>query len=794
MITQIPIEKDLKESYLTYAMSVIVSRAIPDVRDGLKPVHRRILFAMHELGNYPNKPYKKSARVVGEVLGKYHPHGDAAIYDALVRMAQPFSMRYPLVDGQGNFGSIDGDPPAAMRYTEVRMSNIALELISDIDKETVDFIPNFDNTLKEPVVLPTKIPNLLINGISGIAVGMATNIPPHNLNEICDAIIATIDGKSEDEILSIVKGPDFPTGGIIVGKSGILKAYKTGRGIIHIKAKAEIKDDKILITEIPYQVSKSKIIQDIVNGVKDGRIKGIADLHDRSDKHGLLIEIKVKRDANPNIVLNQLYKHTSLYVSYGIINIALVNGQPKTLTLFDMINEFISFRKEIIRRRTEFYLKKAVERNHIIVGLIKALNNIDEVTDMLRKSNDVEEAKAALMSFLNVDETQAKAILDMKLQRLIRLEKDKLEEEHRDLVEKIRDYKDILANESRILNIIKEEIKEVKLKYGDERKTKIEDAFLAKSDEDFIQDTDVVVELTFKGFIKRIPISEFKTQRRGGKGVMALRTSDDEVKDIIHCRSKDYLLILTSKGRLHWMKAYEVPKMDRYSRGKHISSIIRLDEDESVVAILATRKFEGYLFFLTSMGIVKRTSMLYYSHPRKGGITAINLRESDRLVDAKITSGNDDILITSMGGQSIRFNENDVRPMGRTASGVIGMRLRESDRAVSLSVLNKPYILTVSERGYGKRTKKDEFRLQSRGGYGVICMNVTEKTGNVIKSMSVDESDDVIIISSKGKIIRIKAEDISLISRNTQGVKLIRLDDNEVVRDIAVVGGGNDEV
>ncbi len=773
MIELESIEKVLKESYLTYAMSVIVSRALPDVRDGLKPVHRRLLYAMYELNNFHNKPYKKSARVVGEVLGKYHPHGDSAIYDSLVRMAQPFSLRYVLVDGQGNFGSIDGDSAAAMRYTEVRMSKIAEEMLVDIEKETVDFTPNFDNTLKEPSVLPARIPNLLINGSSGIAVGMATNIPPHNLGEIVDALIAIIDG-NEESIYTIVKGPDFPTGGIILGRHNILNAYKTGKGIIRVRAKTEIKGDKILVTEIPYQVSKSKLIEEIVNAVKLGKIENIADLHDRSDKRGLLIEIKVKKNAHPEVILNKLFHFTSLETSFGIINIALVNGAPKLLSLEQMLKEFISFRFEVIRKRTAYLKRKAEERRHIIIALLKALGKLDETVELIKKSKDYKEALSNLMNLLEIDEVQAKSILEMKLNKLISSEREKLENEKNELDAKIKDYEEILSNDKRVYSIIKEELIEIKQKYADDRRTEIVDVYDERTIEDLIPNDEFVVVYSSEGYVKRVPLDEFKLQHRGGKGLMI--TGDLAVSSFNH----DYLYLFTDKGRVYTLKTYEIPKSSRSSKGKHIRTLIKIDENEKIISMLPVKDLEGYLVFITKKGLVKRTKSILYKNARKNGIIAITLREGDELIGVLLSTGNDKVLVSSRKGFSIIFNEAEVRPSGRTSQGVKAISLKD-DEVTSFTLINKPFVLFLTDKGYGKITPVESFKLQHRGGKGLISIKTGNKRGKLKFSASVDEEDELLLVSKKGKSIRIKAGTISKQSRYAKGVRIISLDEDDEI-------------
>ncbi|MEM4207975.1 MAG: DNA gyrase subunit A [Candidatus Bilamarchaeaceae archaeon] len=783
------IEEDMKESYVDYAMSVIIGRAIPDVRDGLKPVHRRILYTMYQLNNTHDKPYKKSARVVGDCLGKFHPHGDMAIYDTLVRMAQDFSLRYPLVDGHGNMGSIDGDAAAAMRYTEVRMAKIADEMLADIEKNTVDFIDNFDGTVKEPVVLPAKIPNLLINGSSGIAVGMATNIPPHNLNEMIDAAIALIDEKSEDEVLSFIKGPDFPTGATVIGKKGIMEYFKTGKGSIKIRAKAEIEERKITITEIPYQITKTAIIESIVEAVKNKKVEGIAGVHDHSDKQGLALVIELKRDATPEVVLNQLYAHTLLETAMGVIMLAIVKNKPKLLTLYEMIKEFVEFRKEIVRKRCLFELEEAENRAHILQGLRIALENIDNVVALLKSAKDTQMAKDQLMTTYSLSEKQALAILDMKISKIVSLEREKIENEYKELQEKIRWLKEVLSDIKKILDIIKKELLEIKEKYGDERKTEIVDVYEEITDESLIPNKDVVVSITNNGYIKRVDINEYRLQGRGGKGIIAAETHENDfVKDIIVTKTHDYLLIFTNKGRMHWLKVYQIPETNRYALGRSIVNLLDL-KDEKVTAWISVSSFaeNEYLFMITKNGIVKRTSLSNFNKPRKGGIIAITLKEGDQLIDVIKTNGNDHIFIGTKKGQAIKFDENEAREIGRTAQGVIGIRLNEGDYVIGATACRKPAILTICENGYGKRTEVSEYRLQGRGGYGVINIKTEGRNGDVVGIAAVGEKDEVIVIGSKGKSIRVPVSEISLVGRNTQGVRIIRLEEDEKVSSFAVI-------
>ena len=788
-IKEISLESELRKSYLDYAMSVIVGRALPDVRDGLKPVHRRIIYAMYGLGNFHNKPYKKSARVVGEVLGKYHPHGDVAIYDALVRMAQDFSLRYPLIDGQGNFGSIDGDPPAAMRYTECRLSRIAEELLADIDKDTVDFVLNFDATLKEPVVLPARIPNLLINGSSGIAVGMATNIPPHNLSEVVDALILLIDNPhaSIQDIMEVLPGPDFPTGGIIVGRKGIVEAYSTGHGSISIRGRAEVSEDgrHIIITEIPYMVNKANLITDIANLVKEKKLEGIQDIHDRSDKEGLRVVIDVKRGYDPEILLNKLYLMTDLEKSFGIINLALVNNVPRLLNIKQMLNHYIDFRMEVLIRKSRYELNKAKERLHIVEGLLRALEDIDLVIKLIRGSKDNTEAVGKLMDNLSLTEKQAKAILDMRLSRLTSLEREKLEVEHKELTDKIKDLEETLSDESKRYQLIKEELIDIKNKYGDERRTTIMDNPEELVLEKLEPNVPVVVLITEDGYIKRVSLDEYKQQKRGGKGVLSL-SGEGKLKDVIIAHTHDYLLCITDKGRLHWLKVYTIPKGERYSKGRHIANLLAL-KDEHVLSWIPVDRFdERYLVFVSERGYIKKTSLRYYSHVRKGGIIALSLDEGDRLSDAGLCRSGDELLISTRNGMAIRFKESDVREMGRTARGVRGISLRGDDRVVSLTVLNKPEVLVLSENGYGKRTDKDNYRLQSRGGKGVINMKVNETTGHVVVVLSVDEDDEILVVSTR-KTIRVPVKDIRRTGRSAIGVRVMRLDEGEVVKGASVI-------
>jgi len=799
-ILPVNIEEEMKESYLSYSMSVIIGRALPDARDGLKPVHRRILYGMYELGNEWNKPYKKSARIVGDVMGKYHPHGDAAIYDAIVRMAQEFSMRYPLIDGQGNFGSIDGDPPAAMRYTEVRLDRIAGEMLEDIDKETVEFVPNYDGSAVEPVVLPAKIPNLLLNGSSGIAVGMSTNIPPHNLGELVDAIIAQIKKPniSLEELMKHVPGPDFPTGGFICGRGAIKEAYATGRGIIKLRARARIEKQKkgdresIIITEIPFQVNKAKLIERIAELVKDEKIKSISDIRDESDREGIRVVVEIKRGENAEVTLNQLYKHTPMDTSFGIIMLALVRNQPRVLPLKDLITQFIEHRKEVVTKRTQYELRKAEERLHILEGLKIALDHLDEVIALIRKSESPQEAKDGLIAKLSLSAIQAQAILDMRLQRLTALERGKILEERDELVKTVARLKEILAKEQLILDIIVDELEDIKKRYDDERRTEIIDDVDDISIEDLIADEDMVVTITHEGYIKNTPLSVYRSQRRGGKGKTGMVTKDtDFIETIFVASTHSYVLFFTNLGRCYWLKVHEIPEAGPTAKGKAIVNLLNLSSKESVAAVLPVREFkEGrFVIMATKNGIVKKTELMAYSNPRAGGIVAVSVRDGDELIGAAITGGNDEILLTTRFGQAIRFNEEDVRDMGRTATGVIGIRLDEDDEVVSLEVIqNKDVqVLTVTEMGYGKRTPVSEYRLTGRGGKGVITIKTTEKNGRVVGAFQVTNDMQVILITTHGKVIRMDASQISVYGRGTQGLRLIDLEPGEKVAAVAKV-------
>jgi len=800
-ILPVNIEDEMKESYLSYSMSVIIGRALPDVRDGLKPVHRRILYGMEEAGNQWNRPYKKSARIVGDVMGKYHPHGDAALYDALVRMAQGFSMRYTLVDGQGNFGSIDGDPPAAMRYTEVRLDRIASEMLQDLDKDTVDFVPNYDGGEMEPLVLPAKIPNLLLNGSSGIAVGMSTNIPPHNLSELVDAISAQIKNPdiTLDELMKHIPGPDFPTGGFITGKAPIREAYETGRGIIRIRAKARIERQKkgdrevIIVDEMPYQVNKSRLIERIADLVKDDKIKGISDIRDESDREGIRVVIEIKRGEYADVVLNQLYKHTPMDTSFGIIMLALVRNQPRVLSLKETINHFIEHRKEVVTRRTQYELGKAEERLHILEGLKIALDHLDEVIALIRKSDSPQVAKDGLMQKLGLTEVQAQAILDMRLQRLTALERDKILEERKELIETVRRLKEILEHEHLILKIVSDELAEVKDRYGDERRTEILESSEEISLEDLIADEDMVVTITHEGYIKTTPLSVYRSQRRGGKGRTGITTKElDFVERLFIASKHNYVLLFSNHGKCYWLKVHEIPEAGPTARGKALVNLLSLASGERIAGVLPVREFkeDQYIIMATRKGIVKKTKLMAYSNPRVGGIIALTIREDDELIEARLTSGKDEILLTSYFGQAIRFKEEDVRDMGRTATGVIGIRLDKGDYVVSLEVIEnqEAQILTVTEMGYGKRTLVSEYRVTGRGGKGVITIKTTGKNGRVTGAFQVTNETQIMMITTKGgKVIRMNASEISIYGRGTQGVRLIDLEGDERVAAVAKV-------
>lgn len=815
-IVPINIEDELKTAYIDYSMSVIVSRALPDVRDGLKPVHRRVLYGMLDLGVSYNKPYKKSARIVGEVLGKYHPHGDSSVYDTMVRMAQEWSLRYPLVDGQGNFGSMDGDSPAAMRYTEARLRRVADEMLGDIDKETVDFQLNFDDSLEEPTVVPTKFPNLLVNGASGIAVGMATNMMPHNLVEVCSAIIAAVDNPDIDveELMQHVQAPDFPTGGIIHGLSGIKEGFRTGRGRVVVRSKTEIEtDDKgreaIIVTEIPYQVNKAMLISKIADLVNEKKILGISDVRDESNREGVRIVIEVKRDAAANVILSQLFKLTPLQTSYGINNIALVNGRPRTLNLLDLITEFIKFRLEVIVRRTRFELRKAEERAHILEGLLIALDHLDEVIALIRASKDADTARAGLMERFGLSEIQAKAILAMRLQQLTGLERDKVRAEYEELQRKIAEYKAILADEMLQRGIVKDETREVMERYGDARRTAIEIDDADISIEDLIEDEEVVITISHAGYIKRTPSTEYRAQGRGGRGAVGVRTRDEDfVEHMFIATNHQTILLFTESGRCFWLKVYEIPEGGKTTAGRVIQNLLNIPKEDRVRAYIILRKkldddefINGhYIMFCTKRGQIKKTLLEAYSRPRQGGINAIEINEGDSLIEAKLTNGNNEILLAVQSGRAIRFNEQDVRPMGRGAAGVRGIRVdnENNDMVVGMVCVDpadsSATILVVSEKGLGKRSALEEYPTHGRGGKGVKTMQVTAKTGNLVAIKSVTDEDDLMITTTNGVTIRTAVSEMRVMGRNTQGVKVIRLNDNDEIADVTVVKQADEEI
>ncbi|SHH78104.1 DNA gyrase subunit A [Caloranaerobacter azorensis DSM 13643] len=803
-IIQVDIKDEMKKSYLDYAMSVIVSRALPDVRDGLKPVHRRILHVMNELNLTPDKPFRKSARIVGDVLGKYHPHGDSAVYDAMVRMAQDFSTRYLLVDGHGNFGSIDGDGAAAMRYTEARMSKIATEMLRDINKDTVDFRPNFDETLKEPKVLPSRFPNLLVNGSSGIAVGMATSIPPHNLGEVIDGIIMMIDNPDVDvdELMEAIKGPDFPTGAIIMGREGIKAAYRTGRGKVIVRAKTHIEQlnkskTRIIVTELPYQVNKAKLIEKIASLVRDKKIEGISDLRDESDRNGMRIVIELKRDANPNVVLNNLYKHTQLQDTFSIIMLALVDDQPKVLNLREVIKHYLNHQKEVITRRTQYDLNKAEDRAHILEGLRIALDHIDEVINLIRNSKTVNEARDGLMNKFGLTEKQAQAILDMRLQKLTGLERNKIEEEYEELIKLINKYREILADDRLIYKIIKDELLEIKEKYNDERRTEIRASIDEISIEDMIKEEKVVITLTHFGYIKRLPEDTYKAQRRGGKGITGLTTREEDfVEDIFVTSTHDNILFFTNKGKVYKLRAFEIPEAKRQAKGTAIINLLNLDVNEKITAVIPIKEFnpEDYLVFTTKKGLIKKTGLNEFDNIRKNGLIAINLREEDELIEVRRTNGEDELILVTAHGMSIRFSEKDVRNMGRSAMGVKAITLNEDDELVAMDLIKEGNdLLVITEKGYGKRTQISEYRSQSRGGKGIKTYNVRERTGNIVGAKVVSINDEVMLISVSGTIIRLKVSDISQMGRSTQGVTLMKVSENDRVVSIAKVAAEEDE-
>jgi len=827
VILPVDIEVEMRKSYLDYSMSVIIGRALPDVRDGLKPVHRRILYGMYELGLGSTKPYRKCAKIVGEVLGKFHPHGDAPVYDALVRLAQVFNMRYPLIDGQGNFGSIDGDPPAAMRYTEARLARMAEEMLADIEKETVDFVPNFDETTREPTVLPARIPNLLVNGASGIAVGMATNIPPHNLSEILEANVLLIEepDASLKKVMKLVPGPDFPTGGYIYGREGIEQAYKTGRGTFQMRAKAAIEQHgkdraDIVVTEIPYQVNKAKLIERIAELIQTRKLEGIGEVRDESDREGMRIVIELKRGEEPQLILNSLYKHTQMQESFGVILLAIVGGQPREMGLLELLRHFSQHRLEVVRRRSEFDLRKAEEREHILLGFRKALEHLDEVIRLIRRSKSPKEAKEGLMTRFEFTDRQAQAILDLQLHRLTQMEREKILEELKEIQKKIAELKEILGSERKLKQVIIAELREVQKQYGDGRRTQIVERVEEIKLEDLIADEDMAITVSHAGYVKRTPVGLYRHQSRGGKGRIGARTREEDfVEHLFIATAHSYILLFTSKGRVYWQKVYEVPEAAAATRGKAITSLVKFQEGEQLTALVSAKSLEEegkYVFFATRNGTVKKTPLVEFSNPRSSGILAINLEAKDELVGAKLTDGRQMIFLASHDGQAILFRETEVRPMGRSATGVIGMDLAKGDYVVSMEAVPPDFgivesefrkktrdldelpsdeiresltslMLTVAEKGYGKRTALAEYRITSRGGKGVINLKTTERNGAVVAALQVTEDSDVMIITEQGKVIRVHANEIREAGRSTQGVRLLRLEEGDSVAAAAVI-------
>ncbi len=797
-VTPIEIEREMRSSYIDYAMSVIVGRALPDVRDGLKPVHRRILFGMSELGVSPSKPYKKSARIVGEVMGKYHPHGDAAIYDTITRMCQNFSLRYPLVDGQGNFGSVDGDRAAAMRYTEARLSAIASSLLANIDKETVNFAPNFDGTLLEPTILPSSLPNLLLNGSSGIAVGMATNMPPHNLNEVIDAIILLIEkpDASLEELMRHLPGPDFPTGGFICGRKGILDAYRTGRGIITLQSKVKEEElergrTALIVTELPYEVNKSTLVENIAKLAQEKKIEGISTIRDESDKKGMRICIELKAGENPDVILNQLYKHTTLRTSFGIINLAIVKKRPRVLTLQELLNYYLEHRREVVRRRTEFELRKAERRAHILLGLKIALLHIDQVIKIIRKSAAVDVAKVSLMKTFKLSSLQTDSILAMPLSRLTKLERNKIEEEYKELTKEIQHLKSILASEKKIFGVIKNELKDLKKKFGDPRRTKIVGAVEDFSEIDLVRKEDVVITISASGYVKRVLMDTYRKQHRGGRGIIGAGTrEEDYIKQFFVASTHDTILFFSNKGRVYWLPAYQIPEASRQSKGKAIINLLNITADEVVTAVIPIKEYSEELFLLmvTKKGIVKKTPVSAYSHQRRTGIIALTLKKDDELIEVKLTDGKKALVLSTKKGQSIHFSEEDVRSMGRTARGVRGIRLSKGDLVKGGEVAEEDHsLLTVTANGFGKRSKIKLYRKQRRGGKGIIDIKTKGRNGEVVGIKSVRNDDEILLITTKGILIRVPIKDIRAIGRNTQGVKLINLGDEDHIADVTVV-------
>ena len=809
-VHEVDLKKTMETSYIDYAMSVIAARALPDVRDGLKPVQRRILYSMIELNNGPDKPHRKCARIVGDTMGKYHPHGDSSIYGALVNLAQEWSTRYPLVDGHGNFGSVDGDGAAAMRYTEARLSKISMEMTADINKDTVDFVPNFDETEKEPVVLPSRFPNLLVNGTSGIAVGMATNIPPHNLREVINAVVKIIDDQidengetSMEDILQIIKGPDFPTGAEILGTRGIEEAYRTGRGKIRVRAVTNIEPmqngkNRIIVTELPFMVNKARLIEKIAELVRDKKVDGITDLSDQSSREGMRICIELRRDVNPNVILNQLYKHTQLQDTFGVIMLALVNNEPKVMNILDMLKYYLKHQEEVVTRRTKYDLNKAEERAHILQGLLIALDNIDEVIKIIRGSKNVQEAKAELISRFDLSEVQAQAIVDMRLRALTGLEREKLEAEYAELMKKIEEYRAILADRKLLLGVIRKEILVISEKYGDERRTHIGYDEFDISMEDLIPRENVVITVTNMGYIKRMSMDTFKSQNRGGKGIKGMQTlEEDFIRELFVTTSHHYIMFFTNKGRVYRLKAYEIPEAGRTARGTAVINLLQLMPDEKITATIPIKEYEDgkYMFMATKKGLVKKTPIQDYMNVRKTGLAAISLREDDLLIEVKVTDNAQDILLVTKYGQCIRFNEKDVRSTGRVSMGVRGMNLSDNDEIIGMQMSSQGKdMLIVSEKGMGKRTSMEEFTKQNRGGKGVKCYKITEKTGNVVGMKAVDEESEIMIINTEGIVIRMKCSDISQYGRITSGVKLINLPEKEKVASVAKVRTASAEI
>ncbi len=803
-ILPVSIEEELRNSYIDYSMSVIVSRALPDVRDGLKPVHRRILFGMSELGLLPNRPFKKSARIVGEVLGKYHPHGDWAVYETMVRMVQDFSLRYPLVNGQGNYGSVDGDSAAAMRYTEARLAPIAMEMLRDLEKDTVNFTPNFDESLQEPTVMPALLPNLLVNGTNGIAVGMATNIPPHNLGEIVDGLIALIQNPdlAPEDLMKLVTAPDFPTGGIIFGYQGVQDAFLTGRGKIIVRARANIETlkngrENIIVTELPYQVNKANLIEKIAELVRGGKLEGISNIRDESDRDGMRVVIEIKKDGNPEVVLNNLFKHTQMQTTFGAILLALVDGRPRVLSLKEIMQHFLQFRHEVIVRRTTFELAEAERRAHILEGYIIALDNIDEVIELIKKSRDVDTARTGLMKRFGLSEIQAKAILDMRLQRLTGLERKKIEDEYREVIQLIARLRGILENATLRWQLISDELRELKRKYADPRRTEIIYDYADFRLEDMIAEEDVVITISHQGFIKRMPVSTYRRQRRGGKGVAGTASREDDfIEHMFIASTHHYILFFTDRGRCYWLKVFEVPESGRTARGRSIANLIQKDKDENVAAFVTVREFddEHFIVMVTRDGIIKKTRLSAYGNPRSTGIIAITLNETDALVEAVITDGAHDLLLATHEGKAIVFAEGDVRDMGRTATGVRAMTLADTDHIIGMMIARKGVtVLVVSAKGYGKRSDISDYRHTRRGGKGIITMNTTDKTGTVLAVKEVSDQDDLVIITEKGMVIRQHVKDIRIMGRNTQGVRLLVLKDGDTIADIARVSAEEEE-